>query len=156
MNAYIEDVNNHSFSAIIDHLETNVNDEDHYTLFYQMRKELTGGFVRSLHQELTGYHIRNIEAADSNTLHIESTETYDGQYEMRYSEWKSEGLGIADSIPIFTGSVTGDPNIVVWAYVTQNPEYLLRKNDSGEWKFHSYTGDLSLNQNWSVYNAKVS
>ena len=77
-------------------------------------------------------------------------------YEMLYSEWKNEGLNIADSIPIFTGSISGDPSVVVWAYVTQNPEYLLRKNSKGQWKFYSYTGDLSLNQNWSVYNASIS
>ena len=156
LDAYISDANNHTFNNIIEHIETNVDDTDHYTLFYQMRKELTGGFIRSLHQDLKEYTIRRIEAYDAQTLHIYSTETYDGQYEMLYSEWKNEGLNIADSIPIFTGSISGNPSIVVWAYVTQNPEYLLRKNSSGQWKFYSYTGDLSLNQNWSVYNASLS
>ena len=154
--AYINDVNSHSFSNILEHIETNVDDTDHYTLFYQMRKELTGGFIRSLHQGLKEYTIRKVEAFDAQTLHLYSSETYEGQYEMLYSEWKNEGLNIADSIPIFTGSISGDPSVVVWAYVTQNPEYLLRKNSKGQWKFYSYTGDLSLNQNWSVYNASIS
>ena len=156
LGAYIEDANSHSFKSMLDYIDTNVDENDHYTLFYQMRKEISGGFVRSLHQELKDYHINYVEVYDAQTLHISTRETYDGQYEMRYSEWKQEGLGIADSIPIFTGPISGDPSVVVSSHVTQNPEYLVRKNENGEWKFHSYTGDLSLNQNWSVYNASVS
>lgn len=156
LNAYIEDANSHTFNIMLNYIETNVDENDHYTLFYQMRKEVSGGFVRSLYQELKDYHINDVEVYDSQTLHISTRETYDGQYEMRYSEWKQEGLNIAESIPTFTGQINGDPSVVVWAHVTQHPEYLVRKNDNGEWKFHSYTGDLSLNQNWSVYNASIS
>ena len=158
LSAYIYDVNAHEFNRMLDYIETDVPDDENFnsTLFYQMRKEVTNGFLNTLSMELKDFQINSVSRHDRNTLHIASTERYNGSYEEPFSVWKEEGLGIADSIRQLVGNVEDSRNVELSVYVTQKPEYLLRKSADGTWKFYSYTGELSLNPNWKVYDAKVT
>ena len=156
LNAYIYDVNNHSLDRIMQYIETDVPEDDNFnwTIFYQMRKEINNGFLDTKSMDLKDFQVNFVERSDEQTLHIYSTERYDGTYEEPFSVWKNEGNGIADNIRQLIGEVADQQEIRLSAYVTQKPEYLLRKSADGSWKFYSYTGDLSLIPNWSVYEAR--
>lgn len=156
LNAYISDIRNHTLDKLMQYIETDVPEDDNFrwTIFYQMRKEISNGFLNTTNMELKDFQINKVERADEQTLHIYSTERYDGTYEEPFSTWKSEGNGIADAIRQLIGEVADQQEIRVSAYITQHPEYLLRKSADGKWKFYSYTGDLSLAPNWSVYGAR--
>lgn len=156
LDAYIYDISTHKLDHLMQYIETNVPEDENFnwTLFYQMRKEINNGFLNTTNMELKDFQVNGVEKYDDQTLHIYSTERYDGTYEEPFSVWKNEGNGIADSIRQLIGDVNDQQEIRLKAYITQTPEYLLRKSADGTWKFYSYTGDLSLTPNWSVYEAR--
>ena len=152
--AYISDVNIHSFDKMMQYIETDVPDEDRSTIFYQMRTEVTNGFLNTLRVALKDFQINKVEYSDEKTLHLYTTQRFDSTYEEPFSVWKNEGYGIADSIRQLVGEVDNQQKIRLSANITWHPEYFLRKSADGNWKFYSYAGDLSLTPNWSVYEAK--
>lgn len=161
LRSYIVDMNNHYYDQLRQYVDGTLDPEDHWSIQWQMQKQVTGGFSNVTAETLMEYAVTDITVEDENTVRIKTREVYDVIYDEIYGEIQTSNSDIYQDALNYLGNYyypedfSDDTQLRIWAVVTQFPEYILRKGADGKWKFSQYAGDLSLGLTKQFYYAEM-
>lgn len=161
LRSYINDMNNHSYNQLSAYVDGSVDPNDKYSIQWQMKKQVTGGFSNVTEETLMNYKVTDISVKDDNTVQFKADENYDVVYDEVVGDLKHSERTIAqDALKFLSDNygydeISDEAEIRIWARVNQIPEYILKRNANGEWKFSQYAGSLGLGQRRQVYDVEV-
>ena len=95
LRSYIVDMNNHSYSQLAPYVDDTVAADDQWSIQWQMKKQVTGGFSNVTEETLMDYSISEIQVEDENTIRLKSVENYDVIYDEVYGELKTSDRSTA-------------------------------------------------------------
>lgn len=161
LRSYIYDMNNHNYNQLSAYVDDTVDPNDKYSIQWQMKKQVTGGFSNVTEETLMNYRVTDITVQDENTILLKADENYDVVYDEVIGDLKQSDRTVAqDALQFLTDNysyedISDEAEIRIWARVNQIPEYILKRNANGEWKFSQYAGSLGLGQRRQVYDVEV-
>ena len=162
LRSYITDMNNHRYEQMARYVDPTVAADDTWSIQWQMKKQVTGGFSNVTQETLMEYHVTDVTVVDENTIHLRASESYDVLYDEVYGDLKGSSRTVAQDaleyLRIHQGytELSDEAELRIWAVVTQIPEYVLKKGADGKWKFSKYAGDLALGERRKVYDVEVT
>ncbi len=162
LRSYITDMNNHRYEQLARYVDHTVAADDTWSIQWQMKKQVTGGFSNVTQETLMEYHVTDVTVVDENTIHLRASESYDVLYDEVYGDLKGSSRTVAQDaleyLRIHQGytELSDEAELRIWAVVTQIPEYVLKKGADGKWKFSKYAGDLALGERRKVYDVEVT
>ncbi len=156
LRSYITDMNNHHYEALAQYVDSNVAEDDTWSIQWQMRKQVSGGFANVTEETLMDYRVTGVEVVDDTTIHLKAEENYDVVYdenggELLYNERRMT-RDVVDFMARHGETLTNSDLIRVWARVNQKPEYILKKGNDGKWKFSKYAESLTLDEKREIYH----
>lgn len=162
LRSYTMDMNNHYYDHLKEYVDPNVAEDDKWSIQWQMKKQVSGGFDNVYAEDIMSYQITGIEVMDEKTVHLWATEDYDTVYDEIYGDMlagrksinKSQ-LQYINSMGYSNGSFDPASHVRIWARIRQYPEYILKRGYDGRWRFSKYTGDLSLRPETRFYDFEV-
>ena len=160
LRSYITDMNNHNYNQLAEYVDSNVAEDDHTSIQWQMRKQVTGGFSNVAEEALMDYSVTNVEVIDENTVHISANENYDALYDEVYGELCAKSTEVAkDAVQYIKNAgyegLDSGTQVHIWARVNQVPQYELKRGQDGKWRFSKYVGDISLGEKRQIYDVEV-
>lgn len=157
LRSYITDLNNHSYQE----LENYVGNSNHeYSIQSQMKKQVSGGFGNIEEETLMSYHITSVTMPDANTICLSTSEDYDVVYFEPFGTLKKERAKLGTEILSLLSSqygiedVSDSDEVRVWYKVNQAPEYVIKKDSDGHWKFSHFAKSIDSGLT-EVYDAEV-
>lgn len=162
LRSYIIDMNNHSYDRLAQYVDSTTDSNDKWSIQWQMKKQVTGGFSNVTEESLMDYSVQQITVQDSNTVLLKAVENYDVIYDEVYGDLKKSERTVAQDALEYLKKNYGYTDlddaarIRIWAKVNQIPQYIVKKGADGEWKFSSYAGDLALGERRKVYDVEVT
>lgn len=161
LRSYIHDMNHHAYSQLSKYVDETLDPNDKWSIQWQMKKQVTGGFSNVTEETLMNYSISEMTMQDDNTILLKANENYDVIYDEVYGELKQSERDVAKGALDFLQQKYGyteladTAQIRVWAKVNQIPQYIIKKGTDGQWKFAQYTGKLDLGEKRKVYDVEV-
>ena len=155
-------MNNHRYEQLARYVDPTVAADDTWSIQWQMKKQVTGGFSNVTQETLMEYHVTDVTVVDENTIHLRASESYDVLYDEVYGDLKGSSRTVAQDaleyLRLHQGytELSDEAELRIWAVVTQIPEYVLKKGADGKWKFSKYAGDLALGERRKVYDVEVT
>lgn len=161
LRSYIVDMNNHSYNQLAQYVDDTLPENDKWSIQWQMKKQVTGGFSNVSSETLMDYTIAALSVQDENTIRLKAVENYDVIYDEVYGDLKNSNRTVAADALKYLQDVYGytelddSTELRIFARVNQVPEYILKKGPDGKWKFSQYAGDLALGERRKVYDVEI-
>jgi Mg-chelatase subunit ChlD len=161
LRSYILDMNAHQYNYLTQYVDATTDPNDEWSIQWQMKKQVSGGFNNVSMETLMDYYITSMEVISEDTVHIKTTEDYDVVYDEIYSDIQGQVKTIHKTQLEFMNSrgctnLSPYSNVRLWARVRQFPEYIIKRGSDGKWRFSKYTGDLGLNIQRDFYDVEYN
>lgn len=161
LRSYINDMNNHQYQELARYVDDTVAEDDKYSIQWQMRKQVSGGFSNVTAETLMSYQITDFIVEDSSTIRLLTDESYDVIYDEVYGELKNSTRTVAqDAVACLQNDYGYTPDdsakVRIWAMVNQKPEYILKQSPDGRWKFSRYAGAFMGSSEFYVYDVELT
>lgn len=159
LRSYINDMNNHTYNELKRYVDDKVAEDDKYSIQWQMKKQVSGGFSNVTSETLMEYHITDFIVEDDSTIRLLADESYDVIYDEVYGDLKNSSRTVAKDAVAYLDSYgympDDDAQVRIWARVNQKPEYILKRSPDGRWKFSRYAGAFTSSSDFEVYDVEV-
>lgn len=163
LNAYVNDMKNYEYSELDNYIDSNVPSDDKYTLYYQMKKQVSRGFEDVDYENLLTVDIKKIEKQSDDLYLLYSDEEYDSVYTKSFADltaMKSDGWVVNRSSAEqafeilqnqnLLNSLTDTDSVTVHQVTHQSVVYQIKKASDGKWKFYKYNENIKF-ENPDVY-----
>lgn len=148
LRSYICDMNSHSYNQIAKYIDAATDANDKLSIQWQMKQQVSGGFGDIEEETIMNYSVTGITLQDENTVLLSANEDYNVVYYEEIGELRKRNSSAAKQALEFISDNYGYDSIPetevirVWAKVNQSPQYILKKDANGEWKFSKFHGSI--------------
>lgn len=161
LRSYINDMNNHQYQELAKYVDDTVAEDDKYSIQWQMKKQVSGGFSNVTAETLMSYQITDFIVEDSSTIRLLTDESYDVIYDEVYGDLKNSTRTVAQDAVAYLQDYYGytpddSAKVRIWAMVNQKPEYILKQSPDGRWKFSRYAGAFTGSSEFYVYDVELT